>query len=896
MPLLPRLSSLWRNLFHKARREQELTEEIDAYLEMLIEQKIEQGLDPREARRAALIELGGKQHVKERIREVRAGHLLGTLSQDLRYALRMLRRSPGFTAVVVLILALGLGANTAIFTLINVAMLKSLPVSRPDELVMLITNTRGTSKNQGSFSHALWEQIRDRQDIFTAVSVYGSTGVDLDAGGEARSAALGLVSSDFFSVLGVRMALGRTIADADDQPGCSSVAVITHAYWQSEFGGSADVIGKSIAVSGQPFQIVGVTEPAFFGIQYGYYTPIWAPHCAGTIIRGAGAYSGGGWVIGRLKPGFTLEQTRARLAALAPAILDATVPANATAEAAAQYRKSTFDVYPFAKGLPGLSRSYGAVLFLLMAIVGVVLLIACANIANLLLARATARQHEIAVRLALGASRFRLFRQLLTESLLLSLLGAALSVLFAGWGSRFLVGFLAGQDRIVPLDLTPDLNVLGFTLAVGILTGVLFGLAPAWRAAHIDPYTVMKPSSFGVAAGHSRFSLGKALVVAQITLSLVMIVGAGLLLNSWRRLVTLDPGFKSAGVLLAGIDTRPARIPVNQLGATYSRILERLRAIPGVASASAAGLTPFGSVNSHITIKVEGFSSLSENDARVRFNQVSDRYFETIGTRLIAGRDFNSGDVATSPKVVIVSEELARKFYGGARALGQRIRVQQGRDLSPPDEIIGIAANIKEISLGEASQPTAYYPLSQITHPWPGINFALRTETAPSAIIPGVKAAIAEIGPRFSLNIRTLQQQVDGSVRLSRSLAMLSGFFGGLALLLAAIGLYGIIAYSVERRRNEIGVRIALGATRRRIVRMVLGEVGRLVVTGVALGGLLSFVLTRLATRFLFGMESNEMATLALAALTLTAVALGAALLPAWRAARLDPMVALRDE
>jgi putative ABC transport system permease protein len=894
MPLLPRLSSLMRNLFHKARTEQELTQEIDAYLEMLIEQKIEEGLDPREARRIALIELGGKQQVKEKVREVRAGHLLGTLSQDLRYAFRMLRRSPGFTVVVVLTLALGIGANTAIFTLINVAMLKSLPVSRPDELVLLTTNARGTSKNPYSFGHALWEQIRDRQDMFTAVSVYGSTGVDLSAGGEVRSAAVGLVSGDFFSVLGVRPALGRNLGGADDQPGCPAVAVITHAFWRSEFDGSADVIGKSVVLSGQPFQIVGVTEPAFFGIEYGYYTPIWAPHCAGTIIRGAGAYSGGGWVIGRLKPGFTLEHIRARLSALAPSLLDATVPTNATAEGAAQYRKSTFDVYPFAKGIPGLSRDYGAALFLLMATVGVVLLIACANIANLLLARATARQHEIAVRLALGASRFRLFRQLLTESILLSLLGATLSVLFAGWGSSFLAGFLARQG--VQLDLTPDVNVLGFTLAVGILTGALFGLAPASRAAHIDPYSVLKPSGHGIAAGHSRFSIGKALVVAQIALSLVMIVVAGLMLNSWRRLVTLDPGFRSDGVLLAGIDTRPARIPVNQLGATYGRILERLRAIPGVASASAVGLTPFGRNNSHITINVEGFKPLSESDARVRFNPVSDRYFGTIGTRLLAGRDFNSGDVAASPKVVIVSEELARKFYGGARALGQRIRVQQGRDLGPPAEIIGIAANIKETSLGEPSQPTAYYALSQITHPWQGINFVLRAETAPSVLIPGVKAAIAEVGPRFSLDIRTLQQQIDGSVALSRTLALLSSFFGGLALLLAAIGLYGIIAYGVARRRNEIGVRIALGATRRRIVRMVLGEVGRLVVTGVALGGLLSFALTRLATKFLFGAESNEMATLALAVLTLAAVALGAALLPAWRAARLDPMVALRDE
>jgi predicted permease len=809
----------------------------------------------------------------------------------------MLLKNRGFTLIVVITLALGIGANTAIFTLINVAMLKSLPVSHPEELVGLYLNAgaASSSKNPSSFSQALWEQIRDRQDVFAGVFVYGSTGADLSAGGETRPAAVGLVSGGFFSTLGVRPVVGRTLADADDQRGCAPVAVITHAFWQSEYGGRADIVGKSIAINGQPFQIVGVTEPPFFGVEYGYYAPIWAPQCAGTILR-PGAYSGGGWVIGRLKPGVTLEQSHARLAALAPGILEATVPPNASAEAAAQYRKSTFGVAPFAKGMPGLSRNYGEALFLLMAIVGVVLLIACANVANLLLARATARQHEIAVRLALGASRFRLIRQLLTESVLLSLLGAALSALFASWGSRFLVGFLAGRNRIAPLDLTPDVNVLGFTLAVGVLTGALFGLAPAWRASRVNPHAAMKPSGRGVAEGHSRFSVGKALVVAQIALSLVMIVGAGLLIGSWRRLATLDPGFRSEGVLLAGVNTRPARIPNEQLGATYGRILERLRALPGVASASAAGLTPFGSTNSTITIDVAGYTPASDNDARARFNQVSDGYFATIGTRILAGRDFNSGDVSTAPPVAIVSEELARKFFGGAKALGQRFRQQWGKDFSPPVEIIGIAANIKENSDPGASQPTVYYALSQITEPWSSINFALRAEGAPAALIPSVKAALAEIGPRFSLDFRTLQQQLDESVRLSRMLAMLSGFFGLLALLLAAIGLYGVISYSVARRRREIGVRIALGATRTRIIRMALGEVGRLVVIGVALGAALSLAMTQFVSKFLYGVEPNDPATLALSALTLAAISLGAALLPAWRAAHVDPLVALREE
>ncbi|MCI0392459.1 MAG: ABC transporter permease [Acidobacteria bacterium] len=887
MPLLSRLSSLWRNLFHRARRERELTAEIDAYLEMLTEEKIKEGLNPEEARRAALLELGGKEQVKEKVRDVSVGHHLETLWRDLLYALRMQRRSPGFTLIVVGTLALGIGANTAIFTLINTVMLKSLPVSHPEELVVLTRN------NQPNFSQALWEQVRDHQDGFAGMFAYGSTGVDLSAGGEVRPASVGLVSGEFFSTLGVRPAAGRLLIHADDQRGCSSVAVITHAFWQSEFGGSENAIGKSIDLNGQPFQIVGVTEPAFFGVEFGYYVPIWAPQCAGTIIRG---YIGSGMVIGRLKPGVSIEHSRARLVTLAPAILEATLPPNGTAEAMAQYRRSTFGVMPFSKGIQFLNMTYGEALLVLMAIVGVVLLIACANVANLLLARATARQHEIGVRLALGASRSRLIRQLLTESILLALLGAALGVLFAGWGSRILVGFLSRRNQVMPLNLAPDVNVLAFTVGVGVLTGVLFGLVPAWRAVRVDPHAVMRPHGRGVAQGHSRFSFGKVLVVSQIALSLVMIAGAGLLIGSWRRLATLDPGFRSAGVILAGVNTRPARIPADQRSETYKRILERLRALPGVGSASASTLTPFGNTSVRLVIDVEGFNPTSNNDASVRLNIVSAGYFATIGTPLLAGRDFNSGDVPTSPFIAIVNEELARKFFGNAGALGRHFRVRVGTGLSPPVEIVGVAASTKENSLRQPSPPIVYYALGQYTQPDPVINFALRTEGSPAALIPSVKAALAEIGPRFSLDIRTLQQQIDEAVRLPRTLGMLSGFFGALALLLAAIGLYGIISYSVARRRNEIGVRIALGATQARVIRMVLWEVGRLVVAGAALGILLALAVTRLVSTFLFGVEPDDPATLAISAFTLAAVALGAALIPAGRAARLHPMVALREE
>lgn len=888
-------------------REAEIVEELSQHLADRYTESLAGGAAPDEAYRTALMDLndGGSlarelQRVERSVEQEpiilgtnRRTYMIADLWQDLRFAARMLVKKPGFTLIVIITLSLGIGANTAIFTLINVVMLKSLPVSHPEELVML-TRSSGDSRNPSSINQALWEQIRDRQDIFSGVCAYGSTSADLSTGGEARPVSVGLVSGGFFSTLGVRPVLGRTLTDADDQRGCSLVAVITHAFWQSEYGGSADIVGKSVAINGRQLQIVGVAEPAFFGVEYGYNAPIWAPQCAGTIIR-PGASSGGGWIIGRLKPNGSLEQSRARLATLTPGILEATLPTDANAEAAAQYRESTFGVVPFAKGLQGLSRTYGDALLILMAIVGAVLLIACANIANLQLARGAARRHEIGVRLALGASRSRLIRQLLTEGLLLSLAGAAFGLLFAHWGSRVLVGFLARHNQVVALDLTPDLRVLAFTFLAGALTGLLFGLAPAWRAAHVDPLATLKPSGRGAAEGHSRFSTSRALVVAQIALSLVMIAGAGLLLSSWRRIVSLDPGFRSEGVLLVSVATGLARIPAEQRGMTYSRILERLRAIPGVAVASVAWRTPFGG-NARIPIDVEGFTPPSGDDARVQMNQVSEGYFATLRTPILAGRDFNQGDTPALPEVAIVNEELARKFFGGARALGQHFRVPSGDGFSQPIEIIGIVANTKEFNLREANLPIAYFSLSQETRPGPSFNFALRTEGSPAALIPSVKAALAEIEPRFILNLRTLQQRLDETTRVPRTIGMLSGFFGALALLLAALGLYGVISYSVVRRRKEIGIRIALGATRVRIIRMALGEVGRMVVAGVALGVLLALAVTRLMATFLYGVEPNEPATLAFSAIILAVVAFGASLLPAWRAARLDPMAALHDD
>jgi putative ABC transport system permease protein len=688
--------------------------------------------------------------------------------------------------------------------------------------------------------------------------------------------------------------LGRPIGRADDQPGCPPVAVISHAFWQTELGGSRDVLSTSLPMNGLAVRIIGVAEPSFFGIEFGERLPIWVPLCLDRpgILR-RGLYTGrmGRQIVARMPAGATIAQMRSRMASLTPAILDATLPPNADAESIARHRQTTFRVEPFAKGIPSLRMGAGNALLLAMGVVGIVLLIACANVANLLLARATARRHEIAVRLALGASRWRLARQLLTESLLLALLGAAVGVLFAIWGDRLLIGLL---PIVVSVDLMPDTTVLGFTIAIATLTGLLFGSVPAWRAVRVDSQAVLKPAH-NIASGHSRFSAGKALVAAQIALSLALVAGAGLLLGSWQRLATIDPGFERDHALIVDA-ALPPNLPRDQQGATYERILDQLDAVPGVSAVSAASRTPFSPSNWIASIDVPGFTPSSERESSVQLNMVTGGYFASIGAGLVAGRDFEPSDAATSPRVAIVNEELAQRFFGGRAALGKSLGVWLPDGLRTPIEIVGIARNTKQASLREDGLPIAYLALSQETQPGPSTTFVLRATGSPAAIVAATKVAIARVDPRITLTVKTLAQQVDTSILLPRALGLLAGFFGALALVLASIGLYGLISYSVEQRRTEIGVRIALGAGRQHIIRMVLADVGRLLGVGVAIGGALTLSGTRLVKTFLYGVAPNDPATLVLAVITHIGVAVGAAVLPARRASRLDPMEALRRE
>ena len=820
--------------------------------------------------------------------------MLDTLIQDLRYAIRALRSTPAFAAVAILSLALGIGANTAIFSLIDSVLLKSLPVRHPEQLLQV---TRG---KEDYYTNPIWEQVRDRQDIFSGIFAYGGGQFNLSTGGEARYAQANYVSGQFFETLGLSAVAGRALTSADDKRGCPGTAVLGNAFWRKEYGARTDIIGKNISLDNHPFEILGVIEPGFTGIEVGSAVDVYVPICTEKIIRGE--YSSldkrSNWwleMIGRPKPGISPAQATARLKTLAPEIFKATIPQNWNADQQAHYSKSTFETLPVANGISYLRTKYQRALTILIVITGLVLLIACANVANLLLARSAARQREIAIRMALGLRRGRLMRQLLTESLVLSLTGAALGILFANWGASLLLRFLSSHGNQVYLDLTVDSRVLAFTASVAILTGLLFGLAPAWRGTRVDPQAAMKANARGVIEG-SKFGIGKALVVAQVALSLLLVIGAGLMLTTFFRLETVDTGFERDHILLTAVDLRNGSYRPEQREAAYREILDRLRALPGVRSASSSEMTPISGSFWNEDLRIDGYTSKGADDTLVYFNRVSDHFFDTLGPALIAGRDFNAYDTLQAPRVAIVNQTMANRFFAGQNPIGMRYRTEEGNKLSAPYEIVGVVKDAKYGSLRENTLPTGYVPVTQENSFTSRIFELSVAGGTPSALIPSVKSAVGEVNRGISMEFTLLGTQVDESLNRERLLATLSGFFGALALMLATIGLYGVMSYNVARRRNEIGIRMALGAEQTRVLRMVLREVAILIAAGLAIGGIAAVATTRFIASFLYGIKSNDPVTLFAAAGVLAIVAAIAGYYPARRASRLDPMAALREE
>ena len=900
------------NLVRAGRLSRDIDREMAFHIAERTDDLVRAGMGEEAAAREARRRFGNRAIQKERTHEVDVVVWLESAAADVRYALRALRASPGFALVTILSLALGIGANTAIFSLTNTVVLESLPVRNPEQLLNITSRDATSRRGEGSgdlsnpsFTNPIWEQIRDGvgRDVFSGVFAYGDTRFDLSNGGLVRYASGSWVSGDFFSTLGLHTSPGggRLLQRGDDRRGCAPVAVVSDAFARRELGGVASAVGRPLSLDGHPFDVVGVVEPSFFGMEVGSSVDVYVPLCTQTIFFGPEVLDARSrWylsIVGRPRDGLGEAQVRAALAAHAPAVFAATLPANWTAADQHDYLGMTLDVRPAAGGLSALRDRYQRALYTLMVVVGVVLVIACANIANLLLARAAARQREIAVRLAIGSSRARLVRQLLTESIVLSLIGAGAGLLFSSWASRLLVRYLStGAGNGLWLDLSLDGRVLAFTIAVSVVTGILFGVAPAWRAIRVDPQQAIKAGGRGVVHGEGRQRVGKALVVGQVALSLMLVMAAGLLLGSFRKLTTLDPGFRREGVLLAQLDFSNAGYSDSQLVTTQRELLRRAREMPGVRSASASVVTPIGRMMWNDVLVVPGYTPSGPRDAIAFFNEVSDGYFATLGTELLAGRDLVPADQERPVPVAVINESMARHFFPGANPLGRTFSVQRGDSVVPAMEVVGIVRDAKYQSLTEENSPIVYIPFGAGSDPEKFINLELRADGSLAALSGAVKELVGSVNPAISLDLTTLQAQVSASLARPRLLATLSGFFGALALLLAVIGLYGTLSYGVARRRNEIGIRLALGAGRERVMRMIVGEAGRLVVLGTIAGVLLALATTRFVSSFLYGVGSTDPATLVISACVLGGVAMAAALLPAWRASRLDPTEALREE
>ena len=861
-------------------------------------------MNPQEARWVALRKFGNPTRIKETVHEMNTIGVVETFWQDVRYGVRLLRLNPGFTVVAIASLALGIGANTAIFQLFDAVRLRLLPVSNPQELAEVhiadMSASRGSIANEYlPLTNVLWERIRDRQQVMSGIFAWSPQTFNLSSSGETRYAHGIWVSGDYFHVLGVPPILGRVLTAEDDRRGCGSPGVvISYAFWQREFGGATSAVGSKLTLDGHPLEVIGVTPPNFSGLEIGRSFDVAVPICADKLLRRQSFLDMGTvwWLIamGRLKPGLSVAQASAQFNAISPGIFQATLPAGYPPESVKDYLNFKLAAYPAGTGISGLRKAYSSPLLFLLAIAGVVLLIACANLANLMLARATAREREIAIRLAIGASRGRLIRQLLAESLLLAAAGAMLGAFLARSLSQLLISFLSTEGNPLFVDLGTDWRVLAFTAGLALVTCLLFGLAPAVRSTRTDPISAMKTGGRGLTANRERFGFERALVVSQVMLTVVLLVGALLFSGSLRNLLVVDAGFQQEGVLIANVDLAPLKLSHQTRNEFKHEIVDRLRALPGVSSAAEAAFVPLDGSSTTNRVWMDG--SNFEHAVAVNFDWVGPGYIQTLGISLLAGRDFDRRDTANSPGVALVNEAFARKLGLGANPVGKRFH----REVTPSDkekvfEVIGLVKNTKYFDLREDFRPIALLAIAQ--NPTSEFNTVLIRSSMPEArLVPEVKRALAELNPQIGFDFRMFRTQIEEGLLRERLMARLSGFFGLLASLLATIGLYGVISYMVVRRKNEIGIRMALGADRRKMVAMILGEAGVLLIIGLAGGSVLAIAAAMAARSMLFGLQPYDPMTMAMAVAVLALVGLAASYLPARRAARLDPMTALRDE
>lgn len=914
MPDWPKeIRAIFARLNLDPTREAEVIEELSQHLRDRYEEMLSSGMDATAAYQALRSELQDGNLLKGVTRSIPPARealalgssgksrFIGGWLRDLRYAVRQLRQNPGFTVVAVLSLALGIGANTAIFQLVDAVRLRLLPVKAPEQLatIKIVNDTNGRTgsfvSNHSDITSGIWKLVGEQQQGFSQVAAWSPSRHNMNAGGEARYANTLMVSGNFFTMLGVAPVMGRLLESSDDYRGCGAQgAVLSYSFWQSEYGGKDSAIGSKVTLDRQIFQIIGVTPPSFHGVDIGSDFDIAMPLCSEAVFDEKKPWEDDPQVwwlslLGRLKPGWTEERASAQLAAISPGIFAATLPSQYDAINKKDYLHFDLGALRADKGVSSL-RGRRDPLPLLLALSGLVLLLACANLANLLLARASARRREMALRLTLGASRSRLLTQVLTESMLLAITGTIAGVLFSKVLSRAFISMLASPQSPIFLDLSLDWRILGFAAGLALLTCILFGLTPALQASRTDPGTAMKANARGASSGRESFLLRRILIITQVTLSLVLLTGALLFARSLRNLLMVDAGFEQDHLLVASLDYSSLQIPMERRAAYKRELIERMRALPDVQSVAGVFVVPISNSGWDNNIDVPG--GVQRKDTEL--NSITSGYFGTMSTPMLAGRDFNDSDRPDSPRVAIVNETFARQFFQGANPVGKL--VYDSGSTTDSYLIIGLVKDTKYHNLREDFKPTLFVATSQEKEPGLSQTLVIRARGSMDSLTASVKRNALQMNPAMVINFSIFKTQVRDDLKGERLMASLTGFFGILAVALAVIGIYGVISYMVIRRRNEIGVRMALGADRPGILFMVLRESLLLLAIGAVIGTGLTLATGSVARSMLYGLNPYDPLTLIAAVLSLTAVVILSSFLPARRAAAVDPMVVLREE
>ncbi|MBV9678260.1 MAG: ABC transporter permease [Acidobacteriaceae bacterium] len=911
------LSKLW-NTFRMTRLQSELDEELRHHLELRTRDLQKSGMPGTAARTEAASRFGNFTFEKEKTREMDIFTSLETIGKDLRYALRQLARNPVFAAVAVLSLALGIGANTALFSIFNAVLLRSLPVRNPDELVIL-TNPDASGAGIGSSSgeralltYAEYEQLRDRSATMAGLCASDSSLNHWTlriAGGSQEEATGRLVSESYFSVLGVEPFIGRVFTQADvASVGSDPYAVISYDYWQRRFGGKANVLGMPIQLYSAALTVIGVAAPNFHGETVGENPDIWAPMMMEPLVK-----PGRDWihedlsksidkvmwlhVFGRLKPGMTVMKAQAEMNILFKNILEEGYPRTLSADDRKELLDQRIKIRSARNGAFGKRNEFSQQLLVLLVVAGLVLLIACANVANLLLARATARYKEVGIRLSLGAARGRLLRQFITESLLLAGLGGVTGIVLALVAARGLLLLLSETEQPLQLSNAFDWRVLLFTFSMTLLTGILFGLAPAFRNTRVDVSQSLKESGRSVTDTGMRMTVAKCLVAVQVALSLLLVAGAGLFLRTLWNLESVAVGYAKENLLAIRVDAVTAGYKDAQRPTLYNEVADRLRALPGVRSVAYSENGLFGGTESADPVDVEGYIHKNKDNMNARFDQIGPGYFSAIGVPLLLGREINVRDTAGALRVCVINEAFAKRFFAGRNPIGKHVADTYGGSRLTM-EVVGVAKDVKDHRLRGDVPPRFYVPVAQgdggIA---PNVYFEVRTTGDANRALNSLRRSILQVNANLQiLMARTVDSLIDSQNRLPRLIAQLCSIFGAIALVLAATGLYGVLSYSIARRTNEIGIRMALGADKGSVIGMVLRETSIMIVLGMAAGIGATFGLTRLIANRLYGLSAMDPLTICAALGILGAVALAASYIPALRAARVSPVAALRHE